>query len=232
MADTLADVFRRSTAEAATELRGLLDRASKFVFEPATAKLAAEAIARPEEVAAQIPIPDKLTWLEFHGDDRKTGFFFYSATASLRLARCLIVEHRHGGEDVTLTTELLNMDEGGLVEQRAHNRQLLGALALLATPALIERREADQEKLNRQRAKRGKPPLYRHDELRLIDLDLARPQRGEGDGEASGRHGPRRREHFCRAHLRFKRDRMEFVRPHWRGDAKLGHVNPAYRVKL
>jgi hypothetical protein len=28
LADTLADVFRRSTAEAATELRGLLDRAS------------------------------------------------------------------------------------------------------------------------------------------------------------------------------------------------------------
>ena len=36
--------------------------------------------------------------------------------------------------------------------------------------------------------------------------------------------------HLCRAHLRLRNARVEFVRPHWRGDAAHGVAQKTYRV--
>ena len=237
LADTLAEAFRNAAGleAAASDLRVMLDGTPKFVFEPDTARLARDAITDPAKAAAEIPLPDEICWLEFHLDREKVGFFFYSAGESLRLARCLVVQLPAGSDELTITTEWLDLDAGGLIAQANYNPLLLGALALLGTPALVERRQVNQDRLNRARDKRGKPRLYDHAQLRLVDLDLARPQRhasNGGPGWSDSNRRAHRREHFCRAHLRLKRGRFEFVRPHWRGDPKLGHVEPAYRVRV
>jgi hypothetical protein len=238
LADTLSAVIAKGIARGdpmPAEQLAEFDEIPKFVFETATAKLAAEAIVAPDKVASQIPLPAAMTWLEFHLPGGRIGFCLHEKSPGAGdKFNVLFVSHPHGEPLPTADGDHFDRDAGGLQRYPHYNPLLLGALALLGVPALIERRKIDQSRLNRARAKRGKPLLHNHVELRLHDLDLARPQPTSAELRAAGERTGRRRhrrEHFCRAHLRFRAGKMELVRPHWRGDATLGRVVPAYRVR-
>lgn len=235
LADTLAEELRnyQGVDGSIGRARSLLDLAPKFVFEQHTARLAAGAAALPGDVAARVPVPEAICWMEFHSDGLRCGFLTIAEDDSLRHCRCVIARRLDGAKELTLSTDLLDMDGGGLQVHSSLNPMLIGALALLGAPALIEKRKRSLERLNRSRAKTDKPLLYDHEEVRLHELDLARPASG-AHGEAQSYTGSRRRQrqHFRRAFLRFRLGQMELVRPHWRGDATLGTVNPAYRVRV
>lgn len=61
-----------------------------------------------------------------------------------------------------------------------------------------------------------------------IKLDVQTPSEIEGGGS---RMTGTKAFHFCRAHLRLRLGKVEWVRSHWRGDANKGVVNHDYRVR-
>lgn len=237
LADTVAGAmlkaFAGSKADSVGTMAGILETAPKFVFEQITARLAAEAITDPAKAATMLPIPADFAWLEFHLEDERVAFWFgdeeTTGPGEVMVFRAAHGAYPHGAFDT------FDPDGGGLIKHPQYNPMLLGGLALLGVPALVERRQISQAKINKHRAKKGKPALYDHDELVLRDLDLARPQKSWAEVKEAQRDSARvprhRREHFCRAHLRFRAGKLELVRPHWRGDASLGRVAPFYRVR-
>ncbi len=223
LADTLAARVRKMDFPEAADLLAQLEAAPKFVFDAFASKAASDALARPAEVAALIPLPSEIGWIEI--EDGLRGLLFKADGPTLRSARCIIAI-RHKAE-VKLSTDILRLDAGGLQAAPASiNSGFLGAIALLATPALCDKRESNLARLNRSREKSGKPKLYEHV---LIRLDLAQPTQPGGprpNGDSKGA----RKHHFCRAFLRFRLGQMELVRPHWRGDSTLGVTRPHFRV--
>ena len=219
LADTLAARVRKMDFPEAADLLAQLEAAPKFVFDDFASKAASDALSRPAEVAALIPLPGEIGWIEI--DDGLRGLLFKADGPTLRSARCIIAI-RHKAE-VKLSTDILRLDAGGLqAAPAAVNAGFLGAIALLATPALCEKRDSSLARLNRSREKSGKPKLYEHS---LIRLDLGAPggKAGFGTGESKGR-----KHHFCRAFLRL--GQMELVRPHWRGNSTIGVSRPHFRV--
>lgn len=101
---------------------------------------------------------------------------------------------------------------------------LMAILLMLASPKVAERREVNNARLNRQRARNGKPPLLDHYEVRL-----SASERSYLTTAPKGGHADRIR-HFVRRFMRIRRGRMEFVRSHWRGDPDRGIRHPNYRI--
>ena len=242
LADTLAGVMLKAMAakdpaedpSALETMHKILTECPKFIFEQVSARLAAEAIMDPAKAAGQLPTPGDMAWLEFHLESERVAVWFGDEEMGDEPARLMVIRARHGFEPVA---EFDHYDPaaGGLVKNAQYNPMLIGGLALLGVPALVERREVSQARINKHRAKAGKPPLYDHSELVLRDLDLARPQKSYAEQQETERDSARparhRREHFCRAHLRFRAGKLELVKPHWRGDASLGRMPAAYRVR-
>jgi hypothetical protein len=120
--------------------------------------------------------------------------------------------------------------EGDLISLVNDAVMLVVAAALvLGSPKVYEVREADLTKLNKARVRRGKPPL-----LSQRDVILRVPNFGahhsSGASDGAGEHSGRVR-HLVRAFTRIRRGKLEFVRPHWRGDEGRGVKAPAYSAK-
>ena len=68
---------------------------------------------------------------------------------------------------------------------------------------------------------------------RTIDLVMEAPGGGSGvggGGTAGGERGPGMALHTVRAFWRFRLGKLEFVRPHWRGDPAYGVSRRVYRL--
>lgn len=221
---TLADRLQQKLQETGSDFSGALSEAARFVFDEKASAMAAGAVIRPDEVARAIPMPAAMSWVELLLADEAVGMLAATSPDNLRRGRAVVARLPRGAHVLSLTTAMLDLDDGGIVGvAEPVARALIGALAMLATPALCDKREVSRDKLNRARAKSGKPALLNRS---VVTIDLARPQSGSstrGDGHS-------RRHHFVRAFLRFRRGGMELVRPHWRGDATLGVSKPNFRV--
>jgi hypothetical protein len=107
---------------------------------------------------------------------------------------------------------------------------LFSLLALINSPKLVSLRSVDQSKINRARKKRGKPLFHPHHVIRL-NVDSTRINVTRGDGT-----GPKREQHFVRAHPRFfvhrryKNVSVVMIPPHYRGDPKLGTRYTEYKA--
>lgn len=108
---------------------------------------------------------------------------------------------------------------------------IAASLALINTPRIIGRKQhmPDRELQRRLLAQKkliGKFPLRAWTEIKLAvnqdPLDLS-----EGQSEEAYLTGERAL-HFCRAHLRLRRGRVEIVRSHWRGNPALGIKQSRY----
>lgn len=103
-------------------------------------------------------------------------------------------------------------------------------VALINTPRIFGRRQyMPSRKLEKRIAKKfgGQFPLHAWHEIKLevtkpTEIDDGEPHEAHLTGE--------RAFHFCRAHLRFKNGRVEFVTAHWRGNRNRGIRNARYVV--
>lgn len=99
-------------------------------------------------------------------------------------------------------------------------------IALDAEVAITETVRAP-EKLNRQRAKKGRPPLLDYHVIRLNRRQRAAPLPDEHEGgEAHRKH----RLHFVRGHWRHYDNHRTWVKWHMRGDPDLGFIDKHYRL--
>lgn len=109
---------------------------------------------------------------------------------------------------------------------------IIGALAMINTPRIIGRvqhmphRGLERALLKNQKLV-GKFPLHAWTEIKL---HVTPPEEAEGEHEAhlTGE----RALHFCRAHLRIRLGRLEFVKAHWRGNPAIGIKQSRYTVTL
>ncbi|QGA57801.1 hypothetical protein [Brucella sp. 2280] len=114
---------------------------------------------------------------------------------------------------------------------RVYLASILGCLALINTPRTIGREQfMPQRSLERRLLRRsqsmGKFPLNAWTEIkleaRLTPDEMS--QAGAHEAHLTGK----RCYHFCRAHLRIRNGRLEFVKSHWRGDPSLGLKHSRY----
>lgn len=106
------------------------------------------------------------------------------------------------------------------------------ALAIINSPHIVGRRThlphaGLQREMARARKMTGKFPLQAWTE---IILDLTPPREALDDGHEAHLTGGRAL-HFCRAHLRVRLGKLEYVRWHWRGDPSNGIKRSRYTVK-
>lgn len=105
-------------------------------------------------------------------------------------------------------------------------------LALINTPKIIGRRQhmpngSLERRLLKERRTIGHFPLHAWTEIKL---KVHAPANLSDDEPVEAHLTGHRALHFCRAHLRIKNGRVEFVKAHWRGDASLGIKQSRYTV--
>lgn len=219
----------------------ILDLSHKYVFTERTGKMAEDAVAAPEKIAKLITLPAQRTWIEFDGPaSRRFGVLtncpsdhhLASATAIVAIDEGDEIVFSGGGFDLQLGGFELGMDiEDWLL------RRYIGGLTLMGAPDLLEKKQVQYHKLNKQRAKKDRPPLSDHE---VVDLHLTKYERKleqEFDREerlagSEGHTAGHKRRHFVRAHIRILMDgRVTKVRPHFRGDASLGEPPRIYMVR-
>lgn len=103
-------------------------------------------------------------------------------------------------------------------------------LALINTPRIIGRRQhmphsGLQRRLAAALKMPGKYPLRAWSEI-VLEVHAPEVARGEFEARLTGGKAL----HFCRAHLRVRNGKVEFVSAHWRGDPALGMKQTRYRV--
>jgi hypothetical protein len=108
---------------------------------------------------------------------------------------------------------------------------LFAMLAMINHPKVIGRRQHMPHRgLERQLVRSlgaGKFPLHAWTEIKLHVMPT-RDMRDDPSVEAH--YTGHKALHFCRAHLRLRGGRLEFVRAHWRGDPAIGIKQSRYRV--
>lgn len=105
-------------------------------------------------------------------------------------------------------------------------------LTLINTPKVIGRQQhmpnaSLERRLLKRRRDIGRFPLHAWTEIKL---QIHAPANLSDDEPVEAHLTGQRALHFCRAHLRVKNGRVEFVRSHWRGDASLGIKRSRYTV--
>lgn len=194
-------------------------------------------------------LPAPKTWLEFYvqevrqrmallltdtddGWARVDVFMDGEETAAGHLGKISLVDGTYNciGEQIAVPNEFLV----ALPDGRAWWK-FLGLchylLVIINTPRIIGRRQHMPHRgLERKLTKkmgRGKFPLHAWTEIKL---EVAKPTEID-DGEPHEAHLTGRRAlHFCRAHLRIRNGKMEYVTSHWRGDPAIGIKQSRYKL--
>lgn len=104
---------------------------------------------------------------------------------------------------------------------------------IVARKDLTEKETVDYSKLNKKRAKTGKPPLPTMTRivLKRSAEELAKNTIQMHAVNADPTERGKRRLHDVRSHIRLKNGKIEIVRAHKRGDASLGYVEQLRIVK-
>ena len=90
------------------------------------------------------------------------------------------------------------------------------------SPKLLERKLMDARIFDRNRPSSG------WTRVTLGGAAVGRPTETDSRDE---RTGPRKRLHYCRAHIRITRGKLQRVTGHWRGNAELGRTRAVYSFK-
>lgn len=125
----------------------------------------------------------------------------------------------------------LKMDQVAQLHEKALSQSsatLYSLLALLMSPKAYDMETVTpDEKLNRKRAKLGRPPLTSY---KVIRIDMASRKKRSGSSQSDGSEGPQRAMHRVRAHLRIVEGKIIRVRAHFRGSAEHGIAVRSYVV--
>lgn len=166
-------------------------------------------------------------------EERKDGAFVCMATASPIFAAypCMILALR---DQITPTGQLAKMmppftndDLGCTAAALLHM-----LLAFINTPRVIGRRQhmphrGLERELLKSQSLVGKFPLHAWTEIKL---EITPPRDVSGEEPIETHLNGQKALHFCRAHLRVKRGKLEVVRAHWRGDPAIGIKRSRYRL--
>jgi hypothetical protein len=185
-------------------------------------------------------LPAPKTWIEYRDPVKREGFLLQApdvlsgvATLHSSFADADLLTGAPGGKLVLMSNDPPCLIEPGRQfgtgDLHIKTQYLLyAALAVINSPRVIGRRQIMPHRgLERDllRAGVGKFPLHAWTEIKL---SVHPPKEDEGEHEAhlTGKKAL----HFCRAHLRIKMGRLEYVRAHWRGDPALGMKRSRYKV--
>jgi len=103
-------------------------------------------------------------------------------------------------------------------------------VAVINSPKIVDRTEAAPSKGAIERVRASIPDGFRLHPWSQIKLQIAKPASiDDGEPHAAIISG-KRALHFCRAHIRFRLGRLEYVGSHWRGDPALGIRHATYKV--
>jgi hypothetical protein len=172
-----------------------------------------------EVLDERIFLPAPETWIEHKDDKGRHAWLLKENPLSIR------VINDYGGHYGVVTIDLSERSE----DKHAFHGIILAMLAIINAPHIVCRQTFKPHKrIERMWARHvRKVPLNAWHELKLrvnkpIEIDDDEPHSAQISG--------RRALHFCRAHLRIRQGRLEFVTSHWRGDAALGTKLTRYRV--
>jgi hypothetical protein len=210
---------------------------------------------RPQHDAA-VFLPAPLTWLEFRPEKRlnvarRWGFLLTQKSAEvfeichathtdaeLSVTPAFIVRVSHGSVAVDCEETVRQWRLHHPEIEPDHLRKgiealawlVMGCLSIINTPAIFKHTEHEPHAgLRRELVRRGLlEPSRRQRPWVEIKLDIRPPSDLPGGGE---RMTGTKALHFCRAHMRFRLGKVEWVRSHWRGDASKGVVRHDYRVR-
>lgn len=141
------------------------------------------------------------------------------------LTHCVLVPDQESLSKMRVSAGSNSTPLGALAEGTWFALPLMFAfVALLNSPQVVDTRPSDLERLNRARARRGRPPLLDHVEVRLALGDSAR----SGNAGTNGRMTPRL--HFVRGHVVRRSGKTFWRQPHLRGDSQKALVFRTVRV--
>ncbi|TXI87765.1 MAG: hypothetical protein E6Q40_04515 [Cupriavidus sp.] len=202
---------------------------------PLALQLAADLITREEWLPDTAFLPAPRTWIEFRSNGERTGVLLEDIAGKLADVR---LAGRNGSLSIPLTlwlgeAAITNPDAriSGNVEDH-FQRVLVAILAIINSPRIIGRQQhAPHKGLERRLLKEkglvGKFPLHAWTELKLSVTDIGT----QANGTVHEAHYTGEKcLHFCRAHIRVKRGRLEKVSGHWRGNPALGIKRTRYRL--
>jgi hypothetical protein len=121
--------------------------------------------------------------------------------------------------------------ETGASYTAGHCGDVVSQIILINSPHIIGRRQRmpnwSLERKLTSKMGRGKFPLHAWTEIKLevgkpIEIDDGEPHEAHLTGK--------RALHFCRAHVRIKQGRLEYVKSHWRGDPAIGIKQSRYKM--
>lgn len=233
---------------------GLLPRLNDFhCFEVTDIFDAAGEIAKRElgkgrtlDVLCFLPAPR--TWIEWRRDDGSREGVLLEEVDGLNFARAywayssegMFLSAKKGGalklhgdgnaaSDHVLVREFKNET---MAEAGGWTVWIYAILAMINTPRVIGRRQhmphrGLEKRLIANKALVGKFPLRAWTEIRL---EVAPPKNESGEPSKGAHLTGERALHFCRAHLRVRLGKLEYVSAHWRGDASLGIKQSRYKL--
>lgn len=196
-------------------------------------------------------LPAQKTWIEFKKDQEtgdRVGYLLFQRNSRDDHALAFMVLLREGeivskmpvgiglGVHGGSVLEIRTLDAHRFLQKSPEARYVVWflqiLLAMINTPKIIGRTlhmpNLALEKKLRRSAKFGVQfPLHAWTEIKLniakpIEIDDGLPHEAHLTGA--------RALHFCRAHLRIKNGKIEFVTHHWRGNAAHGVRNSRYRL--
>lgn len=111
----------------------------------------------------------------------------------------------------------------------------VAACSVINTPRIFDRAQSELDRLNKARARNGKPPLLSYSEV-TMPADTAEALKDAEFGVANVKENPEhkkggRKRHRVRTFVRIIEGIVQIVRPHWRGDAKLGFAKSVTAVR-
>jgi hypothetical protein len=227
----------------AGKLRSAVEQAHKFAF---TAEIIEAVVSMAskitvEEMARFARLPFQTCWFELPGDGgpyKKTGYMLMElgqqelpTTIPEFINRLVIVQAfglRHDG-DIEGVRFALSFSESRLaVTEEAYENDakwIVGLMLVLNTKNLIEKTEIDVSRLNRRRARRGRPPLFSYHVCKVHrDLKSGSRSACTSNFEAGVR------AHLVRGHLKARKTGLYWWRPFKRGSPKLGFAHKDYQV--
>lgn len=229
--------------------REIIRRAEVFVCSPLTIETAGDLAQyqapKLREHAQHMHLPAYETWVDFSavrpvgGIGRRTAAIFAGDRSAKNVLSGEMIIVSDLGDGLAQIFGRFDLSRGVLFEpvpgdenpvehyrKRGGNPEQLiaavwSAICLINTPRLSILEPVDLTRLNKARARSGKPPLLQHKIVRIA-ID-----RGEV-GPSVSLPGGERALHHVRAFLRLKRGRVELVRPHWRGNPRFGVIKHRY----
>lgn len=201
-----------------------------------------------QEIADQLGfLPAPKTWIEFKEYDVRMGilltemplglvraYFAYTAPNDFAQVSWNVVWDLKEVESPSMIMHVGNKKPDEQRKRKIHEHtdnmyiNCMGLLAMINTPKIIGRIQhmphvGLEKKLSRSLG--GKYPFHAWNEI-ILSIHPPEEALGEHEAHLTGTKAL----HFCRAHLRIKLGKIEFVRSHWRGDPALGIKQSRYKI--